>query len=141
MKVNECASDRFVEQVLTPLQQSPRYLAWGVPTLEQNIFSVQNISRHAERRKQTAPLYHWNTLVNFEPQLDALSKDFLGRISDLADSGEITQLNHWFHYYALDAIATIAVGSPVYTIARTKQRSDILIHPQAWQTLRPPSVR
>lgn len=85
-----------------------------MPTNEQNIFSAQDISRHAERRKQTAPLYQWNTLFNFEPQLDALSEEFLGRISNLADSGEVTELNHWFHYYALDAIATIAVSIPVH---------------------------
>lgn len=83
-----------------------------MPTVEQNLFSAQDIPRHAERRKQTAPLYQWNTLFNFEPQLDSLSEQFLGRMSDLADSGEVTDLNHWFHYYALDAIGTIAVGLP-----------------------------
>ena len=81
-----------------------------MPTAEQNLFSAQDISRHAERRKETAPLYQWNTLFNFEPQLDALSEQFLERISGLADSGNVTELNQWFHFYALDAIATIAVG-------------------------------
>ena len=90
-----------------------------MPTAEQNLFSTQDISRHAERRKETASLYQWSTLFNFEPQLDALSEEFLGRISGLADSGEVTELNQWFHYYALDAIATIAVGFPVQKKSQT----------------------
>lgn len=84
-----------------------------MPTAEQNIFSAQDISRHTQRRKQTASLYQWSTLFNFEPQLDALSEEILGRMSELADDGEVTEINQWFHYYALDAIGTIAVGSPI----------------------------
>ena len=91
------------------MHQSPRYLAWGVPTDEQNLFSATNIIRHAERRRQTATLYQWSTLTAFEPQLDALTQGLLGHMTKLADSGRETQLNHWFHYYALDAIGTIAV--------------------------------
>ena len=69
-------------------------MAWGVSTAERNIFSAQDISCHAERRKQTASLYQWNTLFNFEPQLDALSEDFLGRMSGLIDNGEVHG-NQW----------------------------------------------
>ena len=93
-----------------------------MPTAEQNIFSAQDIARHTERRKQTASLYQWNTLFNFEPQLDALSEEFLRRISGLADDGEVTEINQWFHYYALDAIGTIAVGPPMYPTFQTNHR-------------------
>ncbi|KAL8823490.1 MAG: hypothetical protein Q9191_005804, partial [Dirinaria sp. TL-2023a] len=85
---------------------------WSAPTNEPNIFAAVDIARHAERRKQTAQLYQWNTLSNFEPPLDKLTQELLCRLSDFAASGEVIELNHWFHYYALDAIGIIALGKP-----------------------------
>ena len=69
-----------------------------------------DIHRQAERRKQTAPLYQWNTLSTIETQLKAPLQELLARLDELAESKEETELNLWFHYYALDAIGTIAVG-------------------------------
>ena len=81
-----------------------------MPTEEQNIFSATNIHRQAERRKQTAPLYQWSTLSTIETQLEAPLQELLARLTDIAESKEETELNVWFHYYALDAIGIIAVS-------------------------------
>ena len=92
------------------LAQPSRYLAWGVPSNEQNIFSAVDITRQKERRRETASLYQWDMVVDYENPLDRLTQELMKRLSDFASSGEVAEINHWFHYYALDAIGIIAVS-------------------------------
>ena len=85
-------------------------MAWGDPLAEPNLFTQNSVHRHAERRRQMAPLFQWSTITQFEPLFDKLTGDLHCRLTELANAHQVTKISDWFHYYALDAIGTVTVS-------------------------------
>ena len=89
--------------------QAPRYLAWGLPNAESNIFSSVDIEHNAGRRRQISSLYQMGALTNIQYQVDNTSAIFMQKLADFADQGKIIDMAQWLQYYAFDAVSSLTV--------------------------------
>ena len=89
--------------------KSPWYSASGDPEREPNRFSHRDIQRHAERRRQTAPLYSMSNITKMELAVDKTTALFFDKISAFALSGQTVEMDRWCHYYAFDVLGEITV--------------------------------
>ena len=94
--------------------QAPRYLAWGLPTAEQNIFSSLDVEHNAGRRRQISALYQMGALTNIQYQVDNTSTVFIEKLAEFADQGKTIDMARWLQYYAFDAVSCLTV-CPYFT--------------------------
>lgn len=80
----------------------------GSPSPERwTLFPDRNIARHAETRRRFQNLYSMTSLVSYEPFVDECADIFSQRLIEIARSGEIINMGHWFQCYAFDVVACI----------------------------------
>lgn len=74
-----------------------------------NLFSMRDEKKHANRRRRVAQLYTMSTMKNYEEAVDEVNMLFLSRMEELAGRGQVFSLPRWLQYYAFDVIGKITV--------------------------------
>jgi len=92
--------------------QSTWYLPWGTPDPEgRNLFNDINPETHANFRRKVAGAYTMSSIVSYEPFVDECTTVFMQRLSELASSGVVFNMGHWFQCYAAESIGKITASS------------------------------
>ncbi|KAH7362190.1 cytochrome P450 [Plectosphaerella cucumerina] len=91
--------------------KSDWYSAWQVPLPgSENLFSDQDVARHALKRKKFAFLYSMTSLVSYEPFVDECADLVCQRLREAAGRGEPVDMCEWMKYYAFDVITALTYG-------------------------------
>ncbi|KAF9892137.1 hypothetical protein FE257_002543 [Aspergillus nanangensis] len=81
-----------------------------IPNARTDSFSERNEAKHSERRRLVASLYTQGNVLKYEPCVDRLIDCFRGKMGELSESGEATDMSVWLTRYTFDVIGEIYHG-------------------------------
>ena len=110
MSLSRFAGILYPAHYVSHICQAERYLAWDLPSIEQNVFSQRDIERHNSRRAEVSALYSNTFIYGLEKPLNTVLETLLGRFSTYAKTEEAINLFDWLHFFAFDAIGIIIIS-------------------------------
>ena len=108
-------SEDAVKKIYGPGAQFPKsqfYHAFGNPDSSQaDLFSEQDIRRHAAKRRKVASLYSLTTLLSYEPFANSVIKVLQNTLEGCARSRSLIDVTHYMQFCAFDVIGQMTVCS------------------------------
>ena len=81
-----------------------------------NIFSVQDMADHADRRRKVSSLYSMSTMVAYESAVDRMTAVCLRKLGQIGAEERFVSVPDFMQYYAFDVIGEITVSPSITTI-------------------------
>ncbi|KAF2486403.1 putative P450 monooxygenase [Neohortaea acidophila] len=91
-----------------------------------DLFTLQNIKKHAEQRRKTQSLYSLSNLLKYEHSVDASLDVFRQSFDRLADAGTPIDVFHWMQCYAFDVVGYISYGARLGFLDRGEDIGGIM---------------
>ena len=98
--IDDPSAIKTIYGIGTKFAKSDWYFGWKHPDPATiNLFTDQNIKRHAENRKRFQAMYSMSSLVSYETYVNQCADIFTARLSEFAKMGEAVNMGHWFQCY------------------------------------------
>jgi benzoate 4-monooxygenase len=80
-------------------------------TTGESLFSTRSKKRHAIKRRMVAHGFSTQTLLLFEPFVDAMLEKFIRKMDDFARTQEPFDIYFWFELFTMDLMGELALGN------------------------------
>ncbi|OGE47495.1 hypothetical protein PENARI_c043G04447 [Penicillium arizonense] len=93
---------------------------------EWTLFSDNDVSRHAQNRKQYQSMYSMSSLLTYEPFVDECISIFRQRLAELANAKVHTNMGHWMQCYAFDVIGLMTYSKRIGFLDRGEDIGGVM---------------
>ncbi|EME82021.1 uncharacterized protein MYCFIDRAFT_77669 [Pseudocercospora fijiensis CIRAD86] len=107
--LNSPADQKKIYNLRADLSKTPYYDAGGHPQ-RPNLFSTQDASLHADRKKPVANLYSMSSMVHYEDAVDRMIKICLRKFAGFAEKRKKVFVPKFMQAYAFDVIGEITIN-------------------------------
>ncbi|KAF1956096.1 cytochrome P450 [Byssothecium circinans] len=89
-------------------------------------FAATDVKVHAFLRKRVSNAYTMSTILNLEPQIQALADGVWDRFRSFAKHGTPVNMQTWTGYFAFDVVTKLGVGSELGFVEQGKDIEGII---------------
>ncbi|ORY18628.1 cytochrome P450 monooxygenase [Clohesyomyces aquaticus] len=80
-------------------------------TTGESLFSTRSKKRHAMKRRMVAHSFSAQSLLSFEPFIDATLEKFMKKMDEFARTREAFDIYFWFELFTMDLMGELALGN------------------------------